>query len=260
MLSRFKPYLGIRCSFLAVSLGLLGSTLSAQEQQPFGRVTFPLGEVQIQVSENPGWTKVNLNQQLFVGDKIRTLEKSRCEITLNGGGKVRLGESTEMELTMAKVTAMKKDFGANVNQGNVWVAARAAFAEQKNVAIQAPTAVAAIRGTKYRAVAREDESSFLVYDGKVDVIWSERLDQDTGDTGEAEPGAMRIGPPQEVAPPEQVPGPYEVSLEDWITLVAGMQINVRTDGRYHMFEFDAEADAELDFVRWNRDLDQQQGE
>lgn len=236
--------------------------LQAQGKQLFGRVTFPLGTVQIHVTANPGWEKVGLNREVFVGDRIKTLEKSRCEITLNGGGKMRIGEKTEMELTQASVTPLKKDFAANVSQGQVWVAAKAAFGESKNVAVRAPTAVAAIRGTKYRAVADADESSVLVYEGKVDVVWAQAVEETRqGDSGEGgAPSPIRIGPPQEVAPPEEVPGPYEVSLEDWITLVEGMQINVRSDGKYHMFEFDAATDDELEFVRWNKDLDAQQGE
>jgi hypothetical protein len=241
---------------------ILRSDLQAQGKQLFGRVTFPLGTVQVQVISNPDWVKVGLNQEVFVGDQIKTLEKSRCEITLNGGGKMRIGEKTEMELTQASVTPLKKDFAANVSKGQVWVAAKAAFGESKSVAVRAPTAVAAIRGTKYRTVADTAESSVLVYEGKVDVVWAQAVeDSRQGDSGEGgAPSPIRIGPPQEAAPPEEVPGPYEVTLEDWITLVEGMQINVRRDGKYNMFEFDVATDDELEFVRWNKDLDAQQGE
>jgi hypothetical protein len=40
-----------------------------------------------------------------------------------------------------------------------------------------------------------------------------------------------------------------------VSLVEGMQINLRLDGKYHMFEFNKEADALLDWVKWNRELD-----
>jgi len=110
-------------------IALLVSGLSAQGKQLFGRVTFPLGTIQLQVAPNPGWMKVALNQEVFVGDKIKTLQKSRCEITLNGGGKVRIGEQTEMELPRASETPLKKDFGATVNKGQIWVAAKGAFGE-----------------------------------------------------------------------------------------------------------------------------------
>ncbi len=246
---------------LVVWLGGLAATgLSAQDKQLFGRVTFPLGDVQVQVAKTPDWAKAAMNHEVFVGDKVKTVEKSRCEITLNGGGKFRIGEKSEVLLTEAKVTALKKDFGATVTRGQVWVAAKAAFGESKNVAVRTPTAVAAIRGTKYRAVAGEEESSVLVYQGKVDVNWAQAVDQSQDDRQGDSGGPIRLIQPQQVAPPTQVPGPYEVSLEDWITIVEGIQINVRADGKYHMFEFDQAADAGLDFVRWNKERDDQQGE
>ena len=64
---------------------------------------------------------------------------------------------------------MEKNFNASLNKGNIWVSAKAAFGEKKNVSVRTPTAVAAIRGTKYRAKAGDGESEVLVYNGKVDV-------------------------------------------------------------------------------------------
>jgi hypothetical protein len=34
-----------------------------------------------------------------------------------------------------------------------------------------------------------------------------------------------------------------------------MQINVRKDGKFHMFEFDQSKDGDLEFVQWNKELD-----
>ncbi len=250
-----KPLLG-GLLLLVLATGLVG-----QDKQLFGKITFPLGNVQVQPAKVSDWSKAAMNQELFVGDKLKTAVKSRCEVTLNGGGKFRVAEKSEVALTEAKVTGLQKDFGATVSSGQVWVAAKAAFGEKKNVAVRTPTAVAAIRGTKYRAVAGEEESSVLVYDGKVDVNWAQAVDESRqGDQGGPSPGGFAIAPPQEVAAPEEVPGPYEVALEDWITIVEGMQINVRADGKYSMFEFDQGADAGLDFVRWNKERDTEQGE
>ena len=41
----------------------------------------------------------------------------------------------------------------------------------------------------------------------------------------------------------------------WVTLAEGMQINIRSDGKYHMFEFDKAKDAEDEFVKWNQELE-----
>ena len=153
---------------------------------------------------------------------------------------------------------MVKTFNANLKRGNVWVSAKAAFGEKKNIAVRTPTAVAAIRGTTYRAKAGEEESSVLVYDGKVDVnqeknYIEERKKKRQGIAPKNTP--FKLGPVTELKAPTQVSGPYEVTLEEWITLAKGMQINIRKDGKYSMFEFDQTRDSDLDFVKWNKEQD-----
>ena len=112
-------------------------------QKRFGKISLPLGRVQVNVGNN--WSKAKPNQAVFEGNIIKTETKSRCEITLSGGGKVRIGENSELELNNAQVKPMVKNFNANLKKGNVWVSAKAAFGEKKNIAIRTPTAVAAIR-------------------------------------------------------------------------------------------------------------------
>ena len=228
-------------------------------------MTLPLGRVQVQKGGTGAFKKAMPRMPIHEKDIVKTLAKSRCEITLVGGGKLRIGQNSELEITEANVKPMEKNFGATLKKGDVWVAAKAAFGEKKNVAVRTPTAVAAIRGTKYRAKAGEDESSVLVYDGKVDVnaaknVIDARNQQmrQGGPQGGAAP-KIKLGPDTEIQAPTQVAGPYEVSLEDWISLVEGMQINVRKDGKYSMFKFDQDADAGLDFVKWNKEQDAKDG-
>ena len=229
-------------------------------QQPFGKISLPLGKVDLSSTSNK-WTRAKPNQPVFEGNIIRTQAKSRCEITLTGGGKVRIGENSELELNEVDVKPMSKNFNANLKKGNVWVSAKAAFGEKKNIAVRTPTAVAAIRGTKYRAKAGDDESSVLVYDGKVDVNQAKnyiekRKEKRKGMAPKNTP--FKLGPVEEIKAPTQVSGPYEITLEEWVTLAEGMQINVRKDGKYSMFEFDQAADGDLDFVRWNKEQDAKQ--
>ena len=229
-------------------------------QQPFGKITLPLGKVDVSTAENK-WSRALPNQPVFEGNVIRTQVKSRCEITLTGGGKLRIGEQSELELNEADVKPMAKSFNANLKKGNIWVSAKAAFGEKKNIAIRTPTAVAAIRGTKYRAKAGDDESSVLVYDGKVDVNQAknyieERKEKRKGLAPKNTP--FKLGPVTEIKAPTQVSGPYEITLEEWVTLAEGMQINIRKDGKYSMFEFDQSADGDLDFVKWNKEQDAKQ--
>ena len=244
--------------FRSILIYLVLSFTILPAKQAFGKITLPLGRVEVSLSEGK-WERAKPNQKVFEGNVIRTQARSRCEITLTGGGKVRISENSELELNDAEVKPMAKSFNANLKKGNVWVSAKAAFGEKKSINLRTPTAVAAIRGTKYRAKAGEDESSVLVYDGKVDVNQTknyieERKEKRKGLAPKNTP--FKLGPVTETKAPTQVSGPYEVTLEEWVTLAQGMQINVRKDGKYSMFEFDQEADADLDFVKWNKEQDE----
>ena len=237
-------------SLLSLTLGLA--------QQPFGKITLPLGKVDVQYSLGDTWGRAKPNQPVFEGNIIRTLTRSRCEITLAGGGKVRIGENSELVLDQVSVKPMVKNFSANLKKGNIWVSVKAAFGEKKNVSVRTPTAVAAIRGTKYRAKAGEDESSVLVYDGKVDVNQAKNVIDKRKEMRKSlapEKPKFKLGSVEEIDAPTEVAGPFEVTLEEWISLVDGMQINVRKDGKYHLFKFDQAADAEDDFVKWNKEQD-----
>jgi hypothetical protein len=248
---------------LSLALLVVFVSMASSAGKQFGKISLPLGKVEVQSSGNNAWEKAKPNRPVFEGDIVRTAVKSRAEITLKGGGKIRIGENSELELNEASVKPMVKNFKAKLKKGNVFVSAKAAFGEKKNVQLRMPTAVAAIRGTKYRAKAGEDESEVLVYNGKVDVnaaknVIDERQDKRKSFApGEAPTGKPKftLGPVTETKAPTQVSGPYEVTLEEWITLAEGMQINVRKDGKYHMFEFDQTKDGDLDFVQWNKELD-----
>ena len=254
----------IRQIGVPVAIAAVGALLAFRPAATeFGKITLPLGIVEVQSATGTDWTRAKVRQPVFAGDKVRTKPKSRAEITLNGGGKVRIAENSELELSEASVTPMKKDFNANLSKGKVWVAATAAFGEKKNVAVRTPTAVAAIRGTKYRANAGAAESQVLVYEGKVDINTPENLAKmrrdDVQQRQQQQGGAptFSLSPVQTIQAPTQVAGPYEVTLEEWITLVEGMQINLRADGKYHMFEFDKDADAQDPWVQWNNEQDTQ---
>ena len=236
---------------------LIFSSILSAAGQPFGKISLPLGKVQFK-TETTDWARAKPNQKVFEGNSIRTQAKSRCEITLTGGGKVRIGENSELELNEASVKPMVKNFSANLKRGNVFVSAKAAFGEKKNIAVRTPTAVAAIRGTKYRASASDNESSVKVYDGKVDVNQAknyieERKKKRQGLIPKNTP--FKLGPVTEIKAPTQVSGPFQVTLEEWVTLAEGMQINIRADGKFHMFEFDKAKDAEDEFVKWNQELE-----
>ena len=69
-------------------------------QNNFGKISLPLGKVDV-YDESGSWERAKPNQPVSVGNLIRTGKRSRCEITLTGGGKIRIGENSELELNNA---------------------------------------------------------------------------------------------------------------------------------------------------------------
>ena len=119
-------------AFIVLSMIIFVGTAQSAGKQ-FGKISLPLGKVEVQSSGSETWEKAKPNRPVFEGDIIRTATKSRAKITLKGGGKIRLGEKTELELNEANVKPMTKNFKAKLKRGNVFVSAKAAFGEKKNI-------------------------------------------------------------------------------------------------------------------------------
>jgi hypothetical protein len=214
-----------------------------------GRITFMLGgadQIQVQHKDDSLWNAAKLNNPVYEGDIVKTSQECRCEVRLNDGGIVRIGEKSVFQFTSA---ALQKNQNAKseLKQGQVWANLSHRKSKQKGFQIKTPTAVCAVRGTIYRIDA-DTSTACLVYDGAVDVgptsFWGQPIKR-TGKSLE----------PQQVPRPRQVPGPYQVSLDEWIQIVKGFQINVRADGKYEKKKFDEKKDAQLEWVQWNQDLD-----
>ena len=87
-----------------LSYFLVFTSLLLAGGQKFGKISLPLGRVEFK-SESADWTRAKPNQPVFEGTVIRTQAKSRCEIILTGG-KIRLGEKSELESNDADVKPM----------------------------------------------------------------------------------------------------------------------------------------------------------
>jgi hypothetical protein len=113
---------------------------------PLGMISLPLGRVF--VNDNRGMPK----RQLFHGDLVKTLPKSRVEIKLPSGGEVgeewivRIGEQSEFLITRDNLEAAAENFGIQQKDRNLYEVFKSAFGEKNTEGLRMPTAVAAIRG------------------------------------------------------------------------------------------------------------------
>ncbi len=235
--------------FLILSLFALGFVRT--DTPPIGRINFILGDqndILVHYKNSPRWQRARLYSPVYDGTRFKTYKESRCEIKLGKKGIIRIGENADLVL---RYNPKKKTNKSVLNKGRFWASLKGFF-NRGSFLIRTPTAVCAVRGTVYRIDA-DSTTKISVYDGKVDV----------GPAWFADADSVRQAPRQkslqvyEVPGPTEVPGPFEVSLEQWIQIVAGYQIEVRADGKYYKSKIDTTQDKDDDWVNWNLQRDGQ---
>ncbi len=219
-------------SALCISQGFAGSVAKVKRIE---------GKVSILKKGAANWRDARVNMPVNVGDEIYSREESFAELVYTTGAVIRLDEKTKV--TIDEVTA--KGTKSSTPIGNIWANMRKLTMSKKEFELSSPTATAAIRGTVFHMNTKEDSSTDIsVYEGKVAV----------GPTKGKKKPAQPKGR-HEIQGPTEIPGPYEVTLDQWRMIVAGQMISVNKEGKYSEKKFDAEKAAQDDFVKKNQELD-----
>lgn len=190
------------------------------------------------------WKPFMNGEFLGANENVKTGAKSRLELTLPDGSRVRFSEKTTFKVENLLFTGKERDFEMKVFFGKVWSKA-AKFKKDSNFELKTATAVAGIRGTTFRIDANEDQSSLVrVYEGEVSV---KSLPTESRDKGRK---------PEYVSGPKEVPGPHEVSREEWSYIVKSwQQITVSPQGvASKPVSFSPDED-KSDWVLWNQEMD-----
>lgn len=192
------------------------------------------------------WKPVSKGDTLNAGDSVKTDAKSKIELTLPDGSKVRFSENSSFKVESLLFKEEERNFGIKVLFGKVWSKA-AKFKKVSKFEIKTANAVAGVKGTTYRIDANEDSSSMVrVYEGEVSVG---SLPAEKGDKG-------RSTSPKYVSGPTEVPGPHEVTREEWTYIVKSwQQITISPKGvASKPVSFTPEEDKN-DWVAWNQEMD-----
>jgi hypothetical protein len=225
----------------------LGLSLNAfSKAQKVGKVSFFIGKPMIKKKSTKKLKAVRLNFSVYEGDRIQTAKAERLEIKLKDGSLIRIAEQSDVAILCPSMKVISSD----VKKGRIWANIKKLGTRNYDFEVTTGTATAAIRGTVFRMdqSAKDSVTSVLVYDGKVDVGPGKKLQKTMK--------APAPGERREIAGPTEVAGPYEVSLMEWVTIVKGMQINIKQDGKYHKFRFNQEKDNEDPWVKFNKERDQ----
>jgi len=182
---------------------------------------------------------LRVGSALSEGDTVETRAASRLEIRFADGSVLRLGPSARLTLVEAHFTgAAPRRLSARLFFGKLWAKVTSVLQGEQKFQVETENAVAGVRGTTFRVDANADKSVLVrVYDGQVAV--------------------GKGAPPPQGGGRREVPGPQEVTREQWEKVVGRqMQILVAADGTPGEPEpFSPDAEQDDPFVRWNQERD-----
>ena len=145
-----------------VLITLIICTIQAEDSKTLGTITLPLGNVSSRPPGKYTWIKSRVNQNVVEEEKIRTLTKSRCEITLDSKRILRIGEQSMVTLS----TPEDGQQSYNMKRGKVWLSI---LSKRNNIQVFTPTAIAGIRGTVFHIECNNSYSTISVREGSVTV-------------------------------------------------------------------------------------------
>ena len=124
------------------------------------------GDVQVRHGAR-GYAPATLNAVLRPGDAVKTGAGSRAELSVAGGGFVRMNEGSQVLITALEAGGTSS-FQALA--GGLWVTLERALGGSSKFEVRMPSAVASVKGTVFRVeVDADGNSTTWVYEGAVDI-------------------------------------------------------------------------------------------
>lgn len=234
---------------LIMLVGISAALLSQQSDitDKKGLVAYTEGRVKKKIVEKQDWMTAEKNTPINSGDQLKTYKKSRAELDLLQLDIIRMAPETTIDIVkLYEETKDKvKETKINLQQGDIWAKLSEKDAKMK-FDISTPVAAAAITGTVLRMGVKKDSSTELkVYKGEVRI---------SNATAKALGTKLQKGKPTEVPGPHIIPGPKEVSFEQWFYIIKEMQkITISNSGTVqYVGQFSSkDEDEQSKWVKWN---------
>jgi len=227
----------------------MGLTLTAAvagtsaQKNDTGLVTYVRGETQKKTSTTD-WVPVPEKSTVDSGDTMQTRRKSRAEVSIESGKVVRLDENTIVDLVkMLEQEQQKREVELDVKEGQVW-ASISSLGANDDFKINSPFAGAAVRGTVFNYAVTGDNLKLDVFKGAVEV-YNPFKPQDV-----PKPGQIIIAP-------RDVPGPRDVSREEWTKLLiqSRQSVTIGGQGSEPVVSPVSKETLDSEWVKWNEDRD-----
>ena len=210
-------------------------------------VTYAEGEVRYRRGANAtAFTPAAANLILHANDALETGKDGRAELVLDNRSVMRLAANSRLQITaLQRQAAARDDAGSyhasfSLSVGSLWTKVTLFLDKPPKVEVRLPTAIAGVHGTVYRAVVAPDSTaSVRVYEGMVSV--------------RANPASAT---PQRIGPPQQIPGPRQITTEEWIKMLRAYQeLVIAKNGKPGEPRPFSDQGNDLAWARWNQERD-----
>lgn len=217
------------------ALALLAGGLLARPAAADTLVSRLEGRAEVSGPKTEPWSRLAKGARLVEGQTVRTREKTRLELTLGDGSKVRLGSDSKLTLTEARFSGKAREsVSVRLWVGQLWANVVKAARPEVRFEVRTENAIGGVRGTSFAVIAAADASAIVrVYAGSVGV-------------------RPAIG---ETPDRKRVPGPQEIDRKQWEEIIATAMKQVRISKLGELSpaeDFERTQDA---FEKWNRGLD-----
>lgn len=223
-------------------------------------------EGKVYILENNKWVNLIKGNIIKINNQIKTDNKSKAEITFSDGSKVRLSENTSIVLIKERKKEKEQHGLLKIFSGKLWANV---FSNNKSrFSIQSNTAALAVLGTTFNVEAENKETDISVFEGSVGIQkptndneeFNKKLDNlkliidDKKSTNVQKPD--KIDKPIEVEKPFKViDGPHQISMNEWLEIIANQKITVDEKGVGTVVEIKEQEIKEDEWVQWNKELD-----
>ncbi|MEE8557954.1 MAG: FecR family protein [Myxococcota bacterium] len=143
-----------------LGLGLLALTVAAGNAtaEPVGFVAAFVGNVEIQAGGATSWAAAALDQDVSIGDLVRTGDASAIKILLADDTILSIGESSELvvDSLLVGAAATRDPSVLRLLKGRARVLVGEAFGGPTRLEMHTPTAVIGVKGTEFETYIVED--------------------------------------------------------------------------------------------------------
>ncbi|MDH4120411.1 MAG: FecR family protein [Deltaproteobacteria bacterium] len=194
------------CAAWVLAAGLLAAPAWAEGA---ARVTFITQPAEMMPKGSTRWRRLNLNDEVREGDRIRTGMGGRVEILLSKNRVLRVGQASEMDLPRLFFSRQENHVDVRLVFGQMWTTlAQPLKKGQESYRVRTPTATLGVKGTRFNVDADKDSSEVVLSVVEGEVV-----------TTPPPPPPPEAGPRREISGPQEIAPPQEVTREEWSVIV-----------------------------------------